>query len=128
MNREELHAALFEYERALPNGRSDEKLLKEIQRALGDLLIETLEHIGEKELGYWEKEQLSFGINRYAGNVTAWAPGAFGIRMCLQAMDNALIPRNERNEDYTEDVDPYVDSLTFERLVHAVRKIRHHVG
>ena len=110
-----LDGAVVEYEL----GGHDSKALIEIQRAVGDLLIATLEQIGEAKLSYWEKEQLAFGINAYLANVHAWAPSSFGLRLALQAIDNAQIPAKDRGNDPPENEE--VARITFAELLAAAR-------
>lgn len=110
-----IDGALLEYER----GGHDSKALIEIQRAVGDLLIATLEQIGEAKIGYWEKEQLAFGINAYLANLHAWAPSSFGLRFALQAIDNTQIPAKDRGNSPPENAE--VARITFADLLAAAR-------
>ncbi len=83
-------------------------------------------HIDERKesLGSWEKSLFAQAISALAMNVGAKCqPTDSWLRLCLVALEKALVPKEERNEEYTKR-DEQVEAITYGMLVDAIDELK----
>ena len=96
--------------------------IREIRYAIADLIVNRLNKV-RNSLGYWEKVHLASAIATLAQNINLpHQPTTFWLRVCLVNIEKALVPPNQRNENYVPK-DRQLDSLTFDQLMSAINEV-----
>ena len=88
-----------------------------------------LEFLGRKKesLGTWEKLLFAQAIAALSTNVnSAYQPADSWLRICLIALEKAMVPEDQRSEAYTNR-DEQVDSITYEMLEGFVNQIKEQI-
>jgi hypothetical protein len=76
-----------------------------------------------ESLGYWEKAHFANAIAALAWNINSrHQPTASRLRLCLVNLEKALLPADQRNENYTQKTNQR-DALTYEQLMDAVEML-----
>lgn len=98
--------------------------INKIRGKIADLIFNYLQ-LMEKPLGYWEKMYFANSIVALAWNINSshQPPPDSWLRLCLVNLEQAFVPREQRNENYTPR-NSQIDSITFERLIEAIKEIR----
>lgn len=95
----------------------------EIRNDIADLIVEQLQRV-RQTLGYWEKAHFANAIAALAWNIRArHQPTSSWLRLCLVNLEKALVPADERNENYTPR-DEQLNALTYEQLMEALEIVR----
>jgi hypothetical protein len=95
----------------------------EIRLGLGELIGHHLRAFNETgSLGYWEKEHLAHAIATLAMNIRSGRESVAWLRLCLTDIMKALVPPEQRDENYTPK-DPLVEALTFDQLLRDLRAV-----
>jgi len=94
-----------------------------LEKSIADLLLEKIEE-KKNDLGTWEKLLFGEAVSALFTNVNSefQAPDAW-LRLCLISLEKALIPKDERNEEYTTRNEE-IESITYEMLKSAVESIK----
>ncbi len=92
---------------------------KEIRQAIAALIAKCLKKKSQS-LGYWEKLHFLSAISALAWNRgSSSQPTSTWLRLCLVNIEKALVPKNQRNENYGRK-DSQIDALTYEQLVNVL--------
>lgn len=87
-----------------------------------DLIADQLQR-KRQSLGYWEKAHFAHAISALGWNLNArYQPTTSWLRLCLVDLEKALVPADQRNENYTPR-DAQLDALTYEQLMQAVEAL-----
>lgn len=95
--------------------------IKEIRCAIADLIEHHLQAL-KSSLGYWEKAHFANAIASLAWNINSRHQAAW-LRLCLVNVEKALVPANQRNENYTPR-DNQLEALTYEQLIEDINSLR----
>lgn len=91
--------------------------------AILDEVVHCLES-KKDELGTWEKSLFAHSLAYLAINsMSPNQPTSLWLRICLSSLEKAMVPKDERNDDYTVDTEA-TDSLTYEFLLREAGKVR----
>ena len=92
----------------------------DIRSDIVDLIVDRL----QDSLGYWEKLYFANAIAALAWNKSSSGqlPDSW-LRLCLFNVEMALVPAEQRNEDYIPK-DNQFDSLTYDQLMDAILEIQ----
>ncbi len=97
--------------------------VNEVRRDIVALLADALQRV-RNNLGYWEKAHLAHAIAELAWNVRSrQQPTTSWLRLCLVDLEKALVPADQRNENYTPR-DELLDAITFEQLAGDLEVVR----
>lgn len=97
--------------------------LTEIRRAIAELIVHRLQAVKES-FGYWEKIHFADAISSLALNVNSLHQPTFAwLRLCLVDLEHALVPADQRNENYTPRDQRY-DAVTYNELMEAIEGVR----
>lgn len=103
---------------------NDQGDLGEIRLDIADLIADRLRQVRES-LGYWEKAHFANAIAALSRNMNSrHQPTTSWLRHCLVNLKKALVPADQRNENYTPQ-NAQLDALTFEQLVEALDMVRY---
>lgn len=95
----------------------------EIRNDIADLIAAQLQRV-RQSLGNWEKAHFAYAIAALSWNIRArYQPTTSWLRLCLVSLEKALVPANDRNENYTSR-DEQLDALTYEQLMEALEIVR----
>jgi|JI6StandDraft_1071083.scaffolds.fasta_scaffold663584_1 hypothetical protein len=97
--------------------------IKEVRTAIADLIEYHLQ-MYKGSLGYWEKAHFAHAIHTLAWNINSRnQPTYTMLRLCLVDIEKALVPANQRNENYTLR-DEHFEALTYEELIQDINWLR----
>ena len=97
--------------------------IKEVRAAVADLIEHYLEAL-KGSLGYWEKAHIANAIAALAWNINSrHQPTSAWLRLCLVNVEKALVPANQRNENYTQR-DKQLEALTYDKLTEDINSLR----
>lgn len=98
-----------------------------------NLRLAILDEIGrclelkKDELGTWEKSLLAQSLAYLSINTASPnQPTSLWLRICLASLEKAMVPRNERNDNYTVDSE-MTNSITYEFLKGEVANVRRQI-
>ncbi len=95
----------------------------ELRLSIADTILAHIDKCKDS-LGSWEKELFAQSLSALAMNISAKnEPTDSWLRLCLVALEKALVPKNERNEEYTKR-DEQVESITYDMLVGAIDELK----
>ena len=97
--------------------------INKVRKSIADLIVEYLEE-KKNSLGYWEKYDFAFAIIALKTNLgSKIIPTDIWLRLCLICLENAFIPKDKRNEEYTRK-DNEIDALTYQQLLSESQELR----
>jgi hypothetical protein len=95
----------------------------EIRISIADLILKNIE-LKKESLGAWEKSFFAQSISNLATNITSsFQPTDSWLRLSLVNLEKALVPIEERNEEFAKRVNQ-VDSISYQMLVDATSSIK----
>ncbi len=98
-----------------------------LRREILEEIVRCLE-LKKDTLGTWEKTLFAQSLAYLSINAAStYQPTSLWLRLCLVCLEKAMVPRRERNEDYTVDSET-IDSMNYEFLVTEAGKIRWQIG
>jgi|SRR5882762_2527491 len=97
--------------------------LDEIRLDIADFITDRLRRV--RSLGYWEKAHFFNAIAALSRNInSSYQPTTSWLRRCLVHLEKAVLPADQRNENYTPRY-AHFDALTFEQLAEALDMVRY---
>lgn len=97
--------------------------IKEVRSAVADLIVHYLHELNGS-LGYWEKVYFSYAIAVFSWNANSRnQPTTAWLRLCLVAVEKAMLPADRRNENFTSR-DKQLEAITCEQLVEDINSLR----
>lgn len=104
----------------LLDGKGD---IKKARLAIIDLIENHLKTL-RKSLGYWEKLYFAEAISSLASNInSSHQPTTSQLRLCLVNIEKALVPPNQRDENYPPR-NKQIEALTYEQLAEDLKLLR----
>ena len=101
------------------NGEID----NDIKKSIADLLLSKIEE-KKNAMGTWEKSLFGESISALFTNINSeFQPTDSWLRLSLVSLEKALVPKEERNEEYTTRNEE-IESITYEMLKNAVESIK----
>ena len=95
----------------------------DLRTEIADTILEFLEQ-KKDSMGTWEKSLFAQAIGNLSTNVnSAYQTTDSWLRLCLIALEKAIVPEDQRNEAYTNRTEQ-VDSITYELLEGFVNQIK----
>lgn len=97
--------------------------IKAVRATIADLIEDHLQALKDS-LGYWEKFHFANAIACLAWNInTRHQPTTAWLRVCLANIEKALIPENQRDENYTPREHQF-EALTHEQFIDDLNTLR----
>jgi hypothetical protein len=97
--------------------------IKEIRAAITDLIEHHLQTL-KGSFGYWKKTHFANAITALARNIhSSHQPTTAWLQLCLVNVEKALVPANQRNEDYPP-LDKLLEAITHEQLIEEINSLR----
>jgi len=97
--------------------------IRYVRNAISELIVDRLQKVRDA-FGYWEKVHFANAIAALAWNTnSSFQPATSWLRLCLVNVEKALVPAEQRNENYTPR-DSHLDSLTYDQLMNAIVEVR----
>jgi len=94
-----------------------------LRREILEEIVRCLE-LKKDTLGTWEKTLFAQSLAYLSINAaSSYQRTSSWLRLCLVCLEKAMVPRRERNADYTVDFET-IDSMNYEFLVAEAEKIR----
>jgi len=101
---------------------NERESLDDVRAEIADLIRQLLTELGDS-IGSWEKSWISGAIAELSSNLSAQdASSDTWLRLCLASLASALIPHDERNEEYAP-IDRELTEITSHDLRKAIDSI-----